>query len=510
MAKSSTEPKPIIIQDFQKGVADSPHVGFSMMQNLDVDTVPGVARINFMTAKQTATTVVGKPYWFAYDYVSQVMYMEDDGGIIYGAISPFTSWSVVAGNTTGDSNNGLVYAHDYLFSMRTSAMDVYGPLSGSPSWTNGWSGSPGLSGGLKAAILGRDDILYIANGAQVASLQFNGTFNPSSSGTYSWNSNALQLPLGFKISCFEELGVQLLIGTYKGAQSYSGYKGADIFQWDRSSTSFGVINRIHVNEFGINKMVNINNTVYFTAGTTGAIYTTNGSSTSLLRELYKPMQVTSTLQAVDGPVTIDATADAYAHSMIAHKGKLYIGVSGVNIGVGPQGVWSLDLKSGALKFEHQISTGNSIPSARIYIGCLASVGQENYLIGWYDNGASAQGIDLVGVNNYRYPSYAAYVDSQLYSVGNNLEPRTFSNIMVDLVKPLTTGQGVRVSYRKNLSDSFTVLATFDFTTYNGVNNLTSFSAPAVISAADFVQIRAEFTTGASSATTPELRSITLN
>lgn len=36
------DPKDIVINDFQTGIAESPHLGFADMRNLDLTSIPGV------------------------------------------------------------------------------------------------------------------------------------------------------------------------------------------------------------------------------------------------------------------------------------------------------------------------------------------------------------------------------------------------------------------------------------------------------------------------------------
>jgi hypothetical protein len=57
------EPKPIIIEQFNKGIAPSPHVGFGEIRNIDLTTYPGVAQINYALEKVSSTTVVDKVKW---------------------------------------------------------------------------------------------------------------------------------------------------------------------------------------------------------------------------------------------------------------------------------------------------------------------------------------------------------------------------------------------------------------------------------------------------------------
>jgi hypothetical protein len=237
-------------------------------------------------------------------------------------------------------------------------------------------------------------------------------------------------------------------------------------------------------------------------GTEGSLYASNGASVQLLHKLSKPMQHSSTQQDTFGPVDLQG----YPGAMIQHKNKLYFGVSKLsNAYIGPEGVWSLDLQTNALNFEHQISTGNAVSAAGVRIGCLYSVNNESYLIGWSDFNTSAQGIDKI-ITTARYTSYAAYIDTEMYKVGTPNFPRTFKQMDIMLTKPLVTGQGVKVSYRTSSAASFTTLVTFDYATY-GAKQSFNFMVP--LDLLQQIQFRIALTTGSSSTTTPELEHVIL-
>jgi hypothetical protein len=162
------------------------------------------------------------------------------------------------------------------------------------------------------------------------------------------------------------------------------------------------------------------------------------------------------------------------------------------------------LREASLTVENTISTGNVGAAGGVSIGGLCSVANDYYLLGWKDG--STYGIDRVGANGHRYTSYTAYFDSALYHVGIPNALRTFNEIEFQLAQPLASGQGIKLSYRTDNTSAFTEIGTFDFATYTAIQGK---SVPANIPAAQYVQIRVALTTGASSSTSPELRSVTL-
>lgn len=498
----ATQPKDLVIDGWQAGIADSDFAGFGDMANVDISTIPNAVIINNPTEKETDTTILGVPYFFAYNPSNQIMYMIDDGGKVYSAANPFTNWSQVVGNVTGDSNNGLAVWNDYVFAFRSSQVDVYGPLSGAPSWTNAWQSYS--SGGWKPTINSMDGKLYWGSRRWVSSLEELTTFDPATPGTYDYINQALDLPENYVISCFEELGGNLMIGTYKGAVAYAGSKVADIFPWDKVSPSFQ--EPIRIADFGIRAMINIRDVLYFLAGNQGSLYATNGSTTVLLRELYKPMQHMSPLQDTWGFVLVHAVSAPFSQALMSHRNKLYIAVSGSPIAFnGGIGVWSMDLDTRALNFENQLSTGDRSPTSVTYICCLFSVGNLGYIIGWdASNSGEGRGVDLVLSSN-RYTNYAATIDSPMYIVGTVLQKKEFTQGEFILGKKLSTGQGVKVAYRLDQNDGWTEIGTFDFATLGNIN---SHNFIPQVPACEKVQFRFYLTAAATGLATPVLRSFT--
>lgn len=583
MAKSTD----VVFENFQNAIADSPHMGFADIRNLDVTSKPGVALLNFVpqmitpapvsvtfTADSTtdiltltsstlrwnghgatkrAVTVsssgslptglsAATTYWAidvtsstlklattrlnaeaatAIDLTSNgtgtltittidiglVKFFASDATHIFGQdtngrVWEFSAsdWYLLSGNTLTNSNaQGLAIFQNYLFAFRSRLVDVYGPFSsaeGSRAWQNDWQILTASTGDSNphVALTGKDDILYFADRnttsgvPYIGSIQHIGTFDPTNAATFTFTPIALTLPAYKTITCLDELGVNLMIGT----------SGREIYPWDRTSTSFLVNQTIVAGETNIQAMRTLNNVLYFAAGTRGSIYFTVGSITRLLRRL--PTSITG---IPFNTVTIS--------SMIAHKGKIFftVGVKGAS------GVYSLDISTGQLIFEHRITTSPIDASAytgtygtiAVTFGSLYSNGAESLIIPWKDVDNTLYGIDnTLYINYYYYPTYAGYFDSDLREVGSNSSPRTFSNVIMELDKPLASGEGIKLSYRKNLSDAFTLMATFDYATYAAEQ---SFIAAAPITDASFVQIRMEMTVAVTTSSSPELRTIIL-
>jgi hypothetical protein len=109
-----------------------------------------------------------------------------------------------------------------------------------------------------------------------------------------------------------------------------------------------------------------------------------------------------------------------------------------------------------------------------------------------------------------YSSYAAFFESELYQVGSRRNPKTYEHLEVALAKPLVSGQYVRVSYRKNLTDNYTVITTLDYSSTSV--GKTTHLVKALIADAQFVQLKVELSQDASVVSTSNvhLREIRLS
>lgn len=484
--------KPIVITDFQKGIAPSPHFGIGDMRNIDIWSEPGVAKIAWSSSKKSSTTITGYPRWSSQDTsTSANLYFFDSDNKAYSSTYGETSFANIAGNTqTNGTGDGMIWWKNHLFCIRDTALDVY--KFSTTTWYNSWGGYTLTTGGGYHPTLWslNDDKLYIAHGNLLMSVEAVGTFDANNAATYTVTTSALDLPAGYKIKTVRELGDKIVTGTWTGA-SIADRRIADIFFWDRSSTTFS--DPVRFQENGVNAMIVVAGLLYVQAGVFGNWYVTNGSGSQLFAKMPKK------IFDFTGAQYIKVEPDAIFH----RDGKIYFGVSlGSGTTLNPLGIWSLDIESRSVTFENQLSTGNT---ANLKVGTLFSTGSDTFVAGWQDVGSSAQGVDLIG-NSYRYTSYAAYLESALYPVGLNLTKRVFTQAHFQLSEPLSTGQGVKIYYRTNTSDSYTLIGTYDYSTLGAV---LSHTFTPDIPACEFVQIKCALTTGASSSTTPKLKSIIL-
>jgi len=495
----------LIISAPRQGIAQSPHIGFGDCRNLDIFSIPGIVRLNNNLSKVSGTAVTGLVKWIVRDPVTPAnIYAVDDAGDVYVSTNSGASFAALATQpTSGGTGQGLAIWKDYLFCPRATAMDLYGPLSGTPAWRNSWAGltmdtdalwHPMLASKLDGELYGGAG-RYIFNVAEAAGK----TFTWDDPTTYDTpTAQALTLPTGYRVKCLEELGNNLMIGTWQGT-TITDFKIADIFSWDGTSTTYG--QPLMLQENGVNALLTLGNSLYVLAGVDGRIYRSDGISAVQVG------QIPTSIANVEGSNYLEPFPGAFVN----YKGRPTFGVSsGGATYTGGMGIYSLlETSQGTiLNFEHQLSnfatTGNDGTLAILKIGALLPTSRDTILVGWEDT--TTEGIDATTTTT-RTSSYGGYFESPFYQVGTQLNKRKFNEMEFYLAKELAAGEGIRIKFRENLTDTWFTLGTY---TYTKLGAVTSHHEEEInIPECEQIQIRVELTPGTSNLTTPELKNIIL-
>lgn len=491
--------KDLIIQAPSQGIAQSPHIGFGDVRNLDISSIPGIVRLNNNLSKVSGTAVTGLVKWVVRDPVTAAnFYAVDDAGDVYVSTDSGASFAALASQpTSGGTGQGLAIWKNYLWCPRATAMDIYGPLDSSPAWRNSWAGltmdtdalwHPLYVSKLDGELYGGAG-RYVFNVAEVAGQ----TFTWDNTGTYTATAQALTLPTGYRIRCLEELGNDLIIGTWQGS-TITDFKIADIFKWDGTSTTYG--QPLMLNENGVHALLTMGNTLYIAAGVDGRIYRSDGVGAVLVG------QIPTSIANVEGSNYLEIFPGAF----INYKGRPTFGVSsGGTTYTSGMGIYSVrETSQGSiLNNEHIVSTGNDGTSAVLKIGALCQKARDQIIAGWQDG--TSYGIDLTTTTT-RTASYGGYFETAFYAVGTPLNKRTFTEIEFQFAKELATGEGVQIKFRVNLTDTWTTIGTWTYTTLGAV---ISHHEKTNIPATEFIQLRVELGAGGSNLTTPQLKQIIL-
>jgi hypothetical protein len=444
------------------------------------------------TGTHTVTSIeMGRPEEECTDPTTGFSFIVDHNGRVWFKYSD-TTWRLLDGNTrTNGTGNGIAAAFGFLFVFRSTIIDVADVSTAAKIkdaiddsiWTNGWKTD--LTSATKHKTHIKDGIIYFGNARYMGYIEELTTFAPGTSSTYSYSATEYDHEQGWVVGPISELGNKVLAFASRGGQSRC-------FPWDPDQSSYDSDFPVPGTE--VYDAKNILNTVFIAAGTQGCIYSTLGTVATLFLQIPRHLPV----NGVTGQVRI---------RQIQHfRNRIYFAADSAS-GEEISGVWSVGLDGSGLNLEHQVSVGSyGTVALTVVVPLLHKPNDYSLHIGWQDSTNSVQGVDSVGEGNFAlYTSYGAYIIFELLNVGSVKTPWTPGEILFQLTQALITSHGIRLSYRKDTSASFTTIGTYDFSTLASV--LSHFDEPSILNA-EMLQIKAELTGAA--ATTPRLRHITLS
>jgi hypothetical protein len=471
----------LTISDWTKGMADSPYQGFSNISNCEVFNTPGVLKIgNRTTPLFSYLSFSGTPIAYVVDTHGNNFVLTDDGNVYMNGTNIKTGL-----NNPWD----LAIYNDYLMVTHTTVVSCYGPLSSGASWFMNWK--TGLDGVYYEKMLvthptsnSVSSDLLIANGNKMAKVSAFTAGAPSVAPTATFSTNVMLLPLEEAISSMVKVGTNILIGTQSLNGSWSsGVNGncANLYLWDKVDTKVTSLAG-SLNESSIQSMIQDKNRVYVVAGVRGNLYLTDTVSITKIKRL--PWNQNK---------LFGATLRVYPNAIsINSEGNLLIGTStlgdayGADLSPVRHGVWEVSLsKDYPTIFKNQISSGNVGQTQALKIGVVFS-GNGTTIIGWNDG--SNYGIDTT--DYVLYPSSVATVESPLIFVGSRLNRKIFQNLEFVLGRPLTTGQEITISARKNLTDSYTQIGNYTFTNLGAV---ISHNTKALLDDVEVLQVKIQMT-----------------
>lgn len=466
----------IVLNNFQQGQAESPYLGYAKMQCVDLLNTTGVAKIQPRTSQLFNTN--GLPLAIVRDNYGNT-YIGTDNGYLYQYNG--------TGLTTIQSGlgrvNDLLIFKDYLLIFRDSVIDCYGLLNSAPTYFSNWK--TGLTSGYyHKAIADPDNDIFIANAGYVAKITGFTAGAPTVAPTATLTATEKTMPDGHFARTLAMKGIFLAIGTQIGGSYVSASQGkCAVYFWDRGSTLFED-NFLQFNEIGVNQILNIGNSLIIHAGVYGNIYESNGVS------IGKPKKINFNTDS-------NATTLPYPNAIAQLGQEILVGTS-TNSDSFPtittHGVWAIN--NGASSLRNIISTDNVGASLSLKIGSILPVDTgvtRGLYIGWGDG--TTYGVDEI--DNRLYDEYQTIIDSQIYHVGEYLNKKPYNQLEITIGEALVATQTIRVSYRTNLTDAFTVLGTY--TTSNTDSGQVSIFDPTIsIVDAVLLQVRVELKQSTSS------------
>lgn len=399
-----------------------------------------------------AFPVVG-PYTFIIDANGNVWYVPitASNGVAVGSLQ-YTGNVGHSSSQTG-TDFGIVAWKGYLFALigvdidYININDLFSIAGPNGKWHYAWKNGLSVTVYQHQSIAATDDAVYFCNGSGLGSILENAgqVFDPTNTATYTFNLAALALPTLDVAQSVAQLGTNLLIG---GTLNY-------LYPWDRISTSFGY--PLICADQSIVRIVSTNSNAYVFAGTRGRIYITNGTQMQLYKKV--PDFISGGLDPYYtwGDATFFRNKLHFTFTAQDNSGTALNSTGGIwSLGI-DAGQTAVDLPTaGSLFNENQLSYGtyggscpvlfyNQNPSPPGYGICGA----------WVNSGVS--GLDMS--SSLPYTNFQTYIDTDLIPIGSFYQPHTAQQLEYKLSKSLQTGESVRVSYRFNLTDTFTAFWT---------------------------------------------------
>lgn len=443
------------------------------------DTGTGVHTVTFLVPK----ALVG----WCYNSYGNIIAQDTDNRIWdFGSKYPI----LIPGNTrTGVSGDaaGIINYKGYTLVFRSNAIDALLDksdwISDVPTWTNSFD-TINISNGGKAKPFYslNDDTIYFYNGDttrrnfKIGLLEENAgqTFDPASGATFAMVEDAVTIPFEDYESnptAINEINEWLIIGT----------GGNKIYFWDKKSPSF--TKYIEIKDSYVVDIQNVDNTAYCIT-LTGKIFTTNGTTASFLTKIpdhltpFNPDNISNIITQVTTTailrekILIGMSIDglgAYPNS----KRKNYIFELNTNTGILS--------KYGIMSWGEETTTSITDVSKINLIMVVNGLGNQIMLstsVGPVGNVAHRIECNVAKRDFYTgsprligYNNYEPYIITGVISYGEDYAKKTLRELQISFMRALTTGQGVKISYRKDDNSAWTLLKTVDYTTYGAIKDI---------------------------------------
>lgn len=419
-------------QRFNGGIAVSEKEGvpgsFAFGLNLDIHQDPTRFTLSRKPTKVSGSVVTGLVKWivkgtpydtntYAYD-ANGVIYKEDSGG----------TWTVLR-TVSNSHGQGMCVFQDYLYYVQDSQIGRYGPLDGSPSFTDNWQ-----TGLTNTSATGFAPVTPFYNGIVVGHGNLMGFYDGTT-----WTAAKLTLPPGVNIRTLAQLQEYIVLGTWRSSSgsiqdSEEGY----LFFWDGSALVANMF--VIVPEGACNAIVNVRNHLLGIMGSAGLLY----EDQLVYQNDFEKLQTFPKLKPQN-------YVEVYPGAITNWRGKTYYAVANTDSTDIVGGIYEWGSISNAyqevLNCPFTISTGNT--GSTVKFGALAGFGRSMY-IGWQDG--TSYGVDKVSTTS----SYATsgYMETFIFDNGQSYKDKA---VLVERARhfALNSGESVLMSYKKDRASSYT-------------------------------------------------------
>lgn len=445
----------IQLNNFQRGIALSAYFGFAAMRGLNITDKQGIIYPNLALVKESGSVVVDLPEKFVKTSEGEVWgFTSETLNDIYKRTT-LGVWSELSLHTD-TAIGGIDFWKGHVAVILGATIDWYDITD--DSIDTSWGASDITSANPHPSLASEeDDDFYIGSGNVIDKVVENDgqNFDPGTSASYTITKATMSIPEDYTITALEDYGNVMLIGTTKAGNSLA----ANVFVWDKTSALASRMIKIH--DEGVQEIVVVNNEIFIRAGRKGRWYR---STNAITAELFT--QIPTTLLDL---TTVNLSTRGQAFNI---GNLIYFAVSSSSA-IGGLGLYSFNVNTGAINFEHIISANVTGADDGVNLGGGIALGGDNtnFVVGWNDINGSAFGVDDVG--SVRYTADRAYLISRFYRLGEKFDKKTFEDIDIILTKAIVSGDSVKMYYRTAINGSW--LSVFNNAVEDAAGDTKSFS-----------------------------------
>lgn len=419
------------------------------------------------------------------------LYLLDDEQKVWfsQADSSYQKFYLLSGNTSAGNGNGIIFYCGYVLVFGNAKIDALAEINATTdtlTWTNDFAtGNSIISSAVypnKGAVpfySQYDNAIYFGNGNvsgtkgvfRVGLLEenVNKTFSPTDATTFSIVVDAIELPyasgLGY-VQTINELGENIILGT--GSHT--------IYYWDRKSILPSYV--LNMPENNTTNIIVKGGSVYAFNGYSGKFYIITSSDYGEVLDI--PEHLFGKNYLIDASLNGDRINIEYTDAKIFGNEILFaIEVNGKVY------VMSYNTKTKSLIKKNISSYGETLTDStsvgRIYqiITLEKTLASKNSIL--ISTVKRASGAYTYAIEGWRsgtvavhkvYDNDEAYVATGLITYGQNYSKLTLKEIQFSLTRALTTGQSIKVYYRRDDNSAWsTEYATISFDSDGAIKDI---------------------------------------
>ena len=452
------------IKEFYSGISPSRKLGprgsFQFAKAIDYRDEGTEFHLQPKAIKVSGSVVTGRVKWIVsgapYD---TNIYFYDENGVIYREDSGGV-WSILQ-TTSNSKGQGMEVFQDYLYYSQNTQVGRYGPLSGTPSFTDNWA-----TGYEDTSLIGFAPIKQFTDKMMIGHGNYLAVWDASvipTNGTAAeiTQLHKIQFNPGSNARCLEMVDEYLAIGTQFGTDILKNETGY-VFYWDGASDTFNFF--ASTDNGGVNALGNSNNRLLSLLGQNSKLFIN-----------YRPFQPIQRIPKL----TTNKYCEVWPGATTTWQNLVYFGLTNTDSADIQQGAYSWGRTSSqypeSLSYDFPISTGNT--GVNVSVSALKGLGDYLYMA-WKDG--SSYGVDKVSVDGDLIAE-GEYESLVFGEMSRNNQALTIKASHY----PLRTGESVQIGYRLDRYSDYQFPESANFT-------VDSFETRLPVKSSDSIYFEIEF------------------